>query len=70
MTNYAQSRDDHGCKVEEATDVSTINRLLQDAVQEERRLHRELFETVARKEQISQRLTSHQVRHFTFFSSP
>lgn len=62
MTTHAQTRD-YGCKVEDAVDVGTINRLLQDAVQEERSLHRELFDTVAKKEQISQRLTSHQVRH-------
>ena len=48
--------------VDEAMDVSTINRLLQDVVQAERTLHRELFDTVVKKEQISQRLTSHQVR--------
>ena len=49
--------------VDEAMDVSTINRLLQDVVQAERTLHRELFDTVVKKEQISQRLTSHQVRY-------
>ena len=68
MTTYAPTRDDYGCKVEDAVDVGTINRLLQDAVQEERRLHRELFDTVAKKEQISQRLSNHQVRHILVFS--
>jgi hypothetical protein len=41
--------DDHASEVIDALDVSTINRLLQDAMQAERTLHRELFDTVVKK---------------------
>jgi hypothetical protein len=44
-------------------DVSTINGLLQEVVQAERRLHYELNDTVVQKEQVSARLTS---RHQLF----
>jgi len=43
-----------------AMDVSTINRLLQEVVQKERRLRRELHDTVERKEFISYRMVKHQ----------
>lgn len=62
MATLGPRRDDHLTEVLDVMDVSTINRLLQEVVQSQRTLHRELFDTVVRKEQIGERLASHQVR--------
>ena len=54
--------------IEDAVDVSTINRLLQEVVQTERHLERELFDTLVKKDQISERLTRHQTSSATMES--
>eukprot|EP00227_Mantoniella_beaufortii_P018130 CAMPEP_0197602048 /NCGR_PEP_ID=MMETSP1326-20131121/36436_1 /TAXON_ID=1155430 /ORGANISM="Genus nov. species nov., Strain RCC2288" /LENGTH=678 /DNA_ID=CAMNT_0043169345 /DNA_START=10 /DNA_END=2043 /DNA_ORIENTATION=- len=54
--------------IADAVDVSTINRLLQDVMQTERNLQRELFDTLGKKDQITERLTRHQMSSATLES--